>query len=70
MQGDLCKKIKYLNRGDDSVQSTNNTSRDLKLAAYSLTAAEVKPALPLWLLSCHSHVDKLMFMLLQRPFMV
>lgn len=42
----------------------------LKWPAYGLTSAEVKTAVPLQLLSCHSHVYKLMFMLLQHPFMV
>lgn len=41
-----------------------------KQPARSLSFAKVKPLLSLQLLSCHSHVDKLMFMLLQHPFMV
>lgn len=42
----------------------------LKQPAHSVSFVKVKPLPSLQLLSCHDHVDKLMFMLLQHPFMV
>lgn len=41
-----------------------------KQQAHSVSFVKVKPQLSLQLLSCHGHADKLMFMMLQHPFMV